>query len=191
MRRIIQIKGNHGSGKTTLLNNLIKNRNLKKVAFLPNSHNCCLLFDENIVILAYQKSKDGSFNGIDAIIRDGNDLIKYIKVIINKFSPRDLIYEGAIYGETLQLAQNIDKLSRESRYQYVNFFLHATAQQSIKRVLLRNGGTSINFKTIKNKFERYGRLVEDLKNSGQIVQIIDTDNLSPKDVLSKFEGLLL
>lgn len=190
MRRIIQIKGNHGAGKTTLVNNLIKSRNLRKKTLRYNGVTSCLLLDDKIVLWVYQKPRGCEFNGIDALIRDRSDLLAILRIIVDEFAPRDVIYEGAIYGETFKLAEDINKLAISLKYSYVNVFLQADFNQSIRHILLRNGGKPINFKAIQNKANRYGRLIGELERAGQIVHRIDARKSSPQEVLFKMEELL-
>ena len=186
MRRIIQIKGNHGSGKTTLMNNLIKKGDFIKQNLRFKQINCCLLIDKNTVILAHQNSKGCNFDGLDAIIRDRNDLLSLVKIIITKFTPRDLIFEGAIYGATFKLSRDIEAVGATFQYDYINVWLRNDVEKSIQHILLRNGGKSFNFKTIKTRAKRFPKLFKDLEQAGQPVHVIDVDHLSPQQVLEKF-----
>lgn len=183
--KLIQIRGSNGSGKTTMMKQFVEKHNLEikniDVGGIPTDISTNQ--DMSIIVLGKYNKKTG---GCD-LYKNKEHISKTIYQVVKDYRPKILLFEGLIYGLTYKFAKTLADTMKKYGYDYKGICLYLEPELAIKRVLLRNGGKSINHQAIYDKTKSFLASYEKLKKDNYNVKMINTGNVNIENMVDILE----
>ena len=182
-RLVVQVRGGHCSGKSTAVFEYAEHAGVKeRIIVEAGAERVKCTRGIDTAVIGWYSDETASKGGCDSAIKNKEVLKQVLKALMREPWVHTIVFEGVLYGKTLQLAQKIYELSKEMGFQYVPILLNPPYEEVITRLEKRNGGKTYNEKVIYDTYVGALRAAKKMKALGIETSVIDSSKFAEGDM---------
>lgn len=172
--KVIQLRGTNAVGKTTIVRQYIERYALTIHEETVDGRKVYITCDDShsVIILGKYGEKWG---GCDCF-KDKVQVFDTIILLVKKYQPKAIIFEGLLYGKTFKFASSLNKALKRYGYSFIGIVLNADFDFVLKRLQERNGNKEINIEAFYNTWKSVLVSYDKLKKSGVPMKLVDITN---------------
>lgn len=173
--RVVNVRGCHGVGKSTAVREFIARVGEEGTHSVPTpKFNSPVTFCKgNICVLGnYQQTSPGCdrYSG-------KHQIHDTILALIYEYTPRAIVYEGAICSKTARGTLELVSKLNSTKYEYRGLTYCAPFSTIYSNIMERNGGNEVNLQLLTNTFNSVLSSGKALEQSGCSMRWISADKL--------------